>query len=229
METLTSVKIQAVIQCAEALKNQFSKSKCLIPISVGQKYHEGDEFSATIELVNRTFQSCTIMVCDSLQRHTLSIQTNLRQDVIHPEANQKGNEWLKRNENIYKHLTIPYNIIRWDRWLCHEGYEEQKRKTDLLYEISGLFQDTVHSTAKLFLKRLATRNLVNENNYKAAFKACVDYIKEECAVIPLWISEGFVFEIYPGERPEPVKVIFDHFIQPYHKNFQQWLRIKFKK
>ena len=54
----------------ETHQKDLKQSACILPISVGQQYHEGDKFAATIELINVTFGECTIVIADTLGRHT---------------------------------------------------------------------------------------------------------------------------------------------------------------
>ena len=61
-----------------AQKKKFKDSCCLITISVGNGQHEALKFKSTLELVNKTFKSCIIAVCDTLQRYTYAITRPLK-------------------------------------------------------------------------------------------------------------------------------------------------------
>lgn len=41
-------------------KKGFKHSSCILLISVGQEAHEGERFSATIDLINSSFNSCIV-------------------------------------------------------------------------------------------------------------------------------------------------------------------------
>ncbi len=77
----------------------FHKSSCMLLISVGQIYHEGEKLSLVIDLINNKFKTCTIMLCDTLQRY------NLMEDYNEKEAYQltlrQGAEWLNINELLF--------------------------------------------------------------------------------------------------------------------------------
>ncbi|MFN7097309.1 MAG: hypothetical protein ACK4PR_07100, partial [Gammaproteobacteria bacterium] len=47
------------------------KAHGLLLVSVGQEAHEDARFDSTIQLINRSFGSCSIALYDSLQRHTM--------------------------------------------------------------------------------------------------------------------------------------------------------------
>ncbi|MCE3268266.1 MAG: Uncharacterized protein K0R49_518 [Burkholderiales bacterium] len=92
MFNIQTLNKRALLKCDREHKDEFKHSKCSVTISVGQPVHEGDKFKATLYEVNNNFNECTIMVCDSLQRHTLKIGANIDMQQVHIEANQLGNE-----------------------------------------------------------------------------------------------------------------------------------------
>ncbi len=51
-------------------KKKFKDSCCLLTISIGNGQHESLKFKSTLELVSKSFKSCMIAVCDTLQRYT---------------------------------------------------------------------------------------------------------------------------------------------------------------
>ncbi len=56
-------------------KEQFKNMQCMLLISVGQESHEGERFEKTIDLINSSFESCTILLYDSLQRYSMSLNS----------------------------------------------------------------------------------------------------------------------------------------------------------
>lgn len=175
----------------------FDQSKCILPISVGQHYHESKQLTAIIDLVNKTFKSCIIMVCDSLQRHTLNLfQREPINDNYHILANQLGDEWLKRNENTISKLSIPNKIMRWDYWLKHQLFETQKQQIDNLYQNNEKFRLAMQNGINDFLDRCRKR-MGDNVNYTEFFSASLKYFKEECSITSLWSDEKIDFIIYP--------------------------------
>ena len=79
--------VKVTFRCSEQDKADMVDSDCILHISVGQEYHEGEKLIATMDLINETFRSCTIMLCDTLQRHTLKLSyPNLSDDELHKKA-----------------------------------------------------------------------------------------------------------------------------------------------
>lgn len=205
---------------------QLKKSTCILSISVGQPAHEGDKLAATIKLVEQTFGSCIIMVCDSLQRHTLYIFKNCDDKPdIHTYANQLGDDWLKRNAQAIAQLHIPYKISRWDEWLSHKLYRNQKQVVDELFIYDQEFKSSVQNFTNEFISRCHKRKQIGFD-FERLYSASLEYAKEECAVMPLWIEEKAAFELYPGNRPKPLNIAYKHFVQD--KNLLVWLKIRFR-
>ena len=53
--------------------SDLSASHCVVPISLGQRYHNGLIFKRSLELLSARFSQITIVVADLLQIHTRKI------------------------------------------------------------------------------------------------------------------------------------------------------------
>ena len=115
-------QVKAVLKCEESLKEKIGNAKCLITISVGQEVHEGEKFLATVDLANSSFGSCVLLIDDSLQRHSMALNSTHNADFYYEKSIALGNEWLERNEKYYKDLKNLEQILRWDHWLKHSKY-----------------------------------------------------------------------------------------------------------
>ena len=47
--------------------------------------------------------------------------------------------------------------------------------------------------------------------------------------MPLWVSEGFNYEVYPKLRNEAMKVAFELLVKPFYTNLLKPVYVKFKK
>lgn len=224
-------RIKPVFKCSDAYKKMFKDSQCALTISVGQKAHEGETFAATVELVNNSFQSCVILLDDSLQRHTMALNTQENADFFYETSLKEGDLWLKRNEEHYRKLTILKNIIRWDTWLKHPQYLKEKNKITLLIENNFFYKKIFDETIKEFLKRYMSRSNQNKLfNLEKARIHCLDYLTEECAILCLRSKLKFNshFEIYPSRRNQAMNEIHKNFILPKYSNLLLPVAIKFK-
>ena len=203
----------------------FSGSKCCVTISVGKPPHEGDKFMATLVAVNNNFESCRIIVGDSLQRHTMKIVSLQDEDEIYTQANALGEQWIERNFPYICRLNIPYNISRWDEWLTHVDYHDDYSLIKARYQNNSVFKSCVDNTATLFLERNKDKIAVP---IEEALFLSKEYLIEECAVMLLLAKENCQFEIYPNDRNLAVKYVFRKIISASNPELMQEVSIKFK-
>jgi tRNA-dependent cyclodipeptide synthase len=221
------VKVKASFVRAGHLKDQFKEAKCALPISVGQPYHEGEKFKATIELINKNFKECVIIVCDSLQRHTLAIYDEMMSEQeLHQKAIVAGDQWVERNLETIKRLKIPYQIRRWDEWLLLPEYREKRQFLDKLHREDASFKEALNNTANMFLERITRRS--PDLNKERILSKSLEYIKEECVFDFLWLKEQFSFEIYPKPKSQAKIFIYQSLIKPYNPKLIQRLIVRFR-
>ena len=128
-------------------KAMFANSQCLLTISVGQEVHEGEKFAVTVDLVSQYFDSCILLIDDSLQRHTMALNEKNNADYFYETSIKEGDYWLERNEKYYRKLNIQ-KMLRWDTWLKHTNYSLQRQKikdlilNDVSYALS--FNNTIY-------------------------------------------------------------------------------------
>jgi tRNA-dependent cyclodipeptide synthase len=217
--------VKVTFRCDAQDKFKMQNSDCILHISVGQEYHEGEKFLATMDLVNRTFRSCSIMLCDTLQRHTLRMKNpNLSDEELYNKSLVLGDEWLSRNYNAYAYLSIDSKVMRWDEWLNHTDYAKYKKEIDNLYNYDSDYRDKVRSTINKFLAR---QDLLHD---ETAFKLCETYILEECPIlVPIWAQTGCPFIIYPRFRTDAMSATYQHFVGDSNQNVLREVALKFNK
>lgn len=206
----------------------FSSSSCLMPISVGQSIHEGKKFEAVIQLVNRSFQQCTILIDDSVQRHTLAIDKVIEPQMLYEEALTLGSQWVIRNKQVYSQLTIPYQVMRWDDWLKHVDYINQWEKIKKLYETDKQYKAAIHRNIDEFLTRFFARKEYPKD-LNRSFQLCLDYLLEECAVMCLWTQGCYNFELYPSGRNKAMEATYERLIKTSFPHYLRPVAIRFKK
>ncbi|MFT4058908.1 MAG: hypothetical protein QM652_05105 [Legionella sp.] len=207
----------------------FPQSTCLMPISVGQTIHEGAKFEAVIKLINHSFKQCTILVDDSVQRHTLGIMNHATPDELYQLAVREGDAWLKRNERAYSQLTIPFEIMRWDEWYNSPNYINSHLRVQKEYDSNKLFQQAIHANIDDFLTRYLSRFNQEDIDHDRAFRLCLDYLIEECAVMCLWTEKAYDFEVYPSGRNKAMAATWHYLIQPHYPHFLRPVALRFKK
>lgn len=177
-------------------RQEFKNTGCLLIISVGQLYHEGEKFKAAIKLVNKSFAFCDILVSDTLQKYTIYLDNkDKNEDELYILAKKAGDDWIERNMQYISTLTIPYHISRWDEWLVKDKYNFYHEKVRELYNSNITYKNLVDEVAYDFLSR---RNYLNDKDEQSAFDSSLKYLLEESAVTCLF--EGlYKFCVYPSD------------------------------
>lgn len=224
-------RVKPVFKCLPSHKERFSQSRCALTISVGQKAHEDDVFEATVDLVEKSFQSCVVLVDDTLQRHTMALSGKENADFFYEIALKEGDLWIERNKIFLNQLSISKEILRWDSWLKHPAFYDEKNKIesaikdDLSYKLA--FDETIDEFLRRYLQRL------NENDnfdVEKARKHCLDYLVEECAIMCLRVKLGLAchFDIYPSQRNVAMSETHKRFVLPNYPDLLHPVAIKFK-
>lgn len=169
---------------------------CVVPISVGQLYHEGDKFLATMRTIDRRFTKATILVCDTLQRYTIAANTGISLEQALVESKKQGAAWLQRNQAAIDTLSIPHEILHWDHWRLHSGFPEAKAKVEQLIaenpEVKQKFTQTVDEFCARFLKRNPGAWVTDRFKQMS-----YEYLVEEAILSLLWLESDYEFEVYP--------------------------------
>jgi hypothetical protein len=210
-------------------KHKFKDSDCVLSISVGQEAHEGEKFAATIDFVNANFRSCTIAVCDTLQRHTMALKTEHDANFFHEQSRQEGDLWLARNKKYYDQLHTLNDIVRWDIWLKDPRYFHEKNKITQRMENDREYYRSFEDTTEQFLTRLHYR-LKTHTAFSAEkdLQLCFDYLIEECVVLNFWPDLNCHFWAYPNEFIPPIIETHDRFISPFHPNTLHLITLQLK-
>lgn len=169
---------------------------CTLGISVGQPYHEGEKFAATVEWAARHFERIRVDVSDTLQRHRLIGQGAPTAQAA-AATRRKGDEWIMRALPVLSACGRPYAVVRWDDWLRRREFPAILAAYSRLAETDAALHTAVIDDIEGFLARQARRGepVGDQNRIRAASRA---YLLEELAVITLQGREERSARIYPG-------------------------------
>lgn len=218
-------------RCPLDERKKFKDSRCFMPISIGQKVHEGVKLQSTLTLVNRSFKGCVILIDDAIQRHSMQIENkNVPLETLMAVSEEEGDDWINRNYPVLETLEIPYKIIRWRKWLFHSEFVEKKETISQLYQDNAEFKRAIDEGIANFLDRHKKRkeSLVDFDEAHA-FNCCLNYLIEECACMCLWPEEGCEFELYPSGRNPAMIATYEKLIKPAHPNLLISVSLYFKK
>lgn len=203
------------------------KKKALLFISVGQRYHEGDKFRATVELINRyDFEVCDIVLADTLQRYNHI--GRLGEEAAFAYSLEQGSAWLDRNHKAIVSLDSLGEIRRWDYFLRHPDYLALRRDIESAYKKNTSYREAIHANVSSYMNRLIENNLVSTQD--ELFYHGVSYLIEECPIVmPLWASLGYDFIIYPKPVTPAMDKTHDLFVKDVYPAKCRWLHLRFKK
>jgi hypothetical protein len=208
---------------------KFKQSRCLLSISVGQTTQEGEKLAAILDLVNASFDSCVLMICDTAQRHTMALDGTEDADFFYDLALKEGDLWLEYHEKYYSRLTIPTEIVRWNTLLEHPKYYEQERKIkeflnrDPSYKAA--FDETVDEFVRKYTERLPCRAFVEPERVR---QLSFDFILEDCVGLCLWSEFECQFKVYPGKFAAPMEETYKHFVNPSFPHLLQTASIRLR-
>jgi tRNA-dependent cyclodipeptide synthase len=209
---------------------RLSATSYVLPISVGQAYHEGEQLEAIIELINRrNFQKGRIVIASTLQRHTLGLlHQHLAKDEVRTFAHEKGVQWQKRNMSTLNKLNHFFDIVDWSSFLTTKAYADRKNELMTLYDEDTLFREKIDETVNNFINRWLLRKLIIEADMDLARVACKEYVLEECSVMSTWAGGGFQYEIYPSANSLAMETTRKLFVLPNYPNELIRLRVNIR-
>lgn len=222
--------VRAFFVSVKSKTKNIEGSRYLLPISIGQPYHEGEKFEAIIALLNQKgFKQGRIIMASVLQRHTLGlIYKGLTEEELTELAYKKGMEWQERNKILLSQLNHPIEIVDWSFFLKTEKYKARLHEMKRLYQEDTDFHDKVDATTQAFLSRWILRGMIKENEIELAVAPCKEYILEECSVTSIWVGEGFHYVTYPSSLSPAMAEMYERFIIPYSSTELVWLRINLR-
>lgn len=221
-------KRKASFKCDPTYKDKFKDSSCLMTISVGQEVHEDDKFLLTLDLVNKHFASCTILIGDTLQRHTMALLQAKTADQFYEVALYKGDRWLECYQEFINKMNIPCKISRWNNWLQHPEFKSTLAMITADLKKDHLFKKSIDDTIAQCLTRYSNRDHKMEFNNQVAYQLCFDYLMEECAALCLWQKGEYNFEVYPNKRNDAMSYTYHKYVQSRRKDLLNPISIKFK-
>lgn len=178
---------------------------CTLGISVGQPYHEGYKFAATVEWAARHFEHIRVDVSDTLQRHRL-IGAGATPVEAGRASLRAGERWILEAMPVLAAGGRPFAIVRWNTWLRHPEFPALHRAYTRLVETDAVLGVAVARDIDDFIARQARRGPLpaDETAARAASRA---YLIEELAVVTLQGAAERSARIYPGPQLASFKVL----------------------
>jgi len=216
------MRIKAKIQGISKYQTSPKETKVVLPISVGQDYHEGEKFVATLEMIEKRFAACDIIICDILQRYNFSPEYTLEQSIQQVEL--EGTKWIERNMKYINNANIPIKIIRWKECLEFWGFKLALENIKNLFHEDSSLQLALKADIQKFIDRDQARS-INEIE-----SACTNYLFEEAAVfISFFYEKKYDYVVYPSVIPKFIQQCREKFLSKTSTDCLYDLKIYFKK
>lgn len=224
-------KLRASFQCPREDRMKFKQSHAQLTISVGSRVHEGERLESTIDLINNSFQQCTIMLDDSLQWPTLGLgHPHLDNQELLTLAIKNGDQWLEEERNIYTKLEIPYKIVRWKDWISSPVFSQAIERMQVLYDTNIVIQQAINNNIELFLDRYGKNTQTDFMQDKRAIELCTRYLIEECAIMyEFWPTLQTHYEVYPSKRSPAMSAVYTLLIQPKFPDLLKPVALRFER
>ena len=180
---------------------------CTLGISIGADFHEAGKLEATVLWLSEHFDSCAILLCDTLQRYNYDSYFRGEHEVALSEALQSGDEWLKRNKKILSRFAIPVTITRWEDWREHSGFESRLESITQIWQESEEMQRLILDD----IQRFIANNPLSPEQFplKARIAAGAHYLLEELAGLSLFADEYGSLEVYAGAKIRAIEYLKD--------------------
>lgn len=209
--------------CAQVTKN----SVCFLPISIGQKYHIGEEWRETVSQMNQHFAAVVIVPVDGLHRFTEMLKNkNLSESEAERIAMADGDAWLSQVAELNKKFRIPFVLSRWSDWVTLPEYTRSKTTIDEHYnDEDSDFRSDVDIVINTFITGFINKQVKAKKgeqsirlNLNRATDLCKRYLLEELAFVDM-IKNGFVSprvsSFFSVDHPQLSSLLENRFFMAY--------------
>ena len=168
---------------------------CRLHISVGQPYHEGPKFAATMDWARARFKNVTVCVNDALQLGNFMFERGIDRHTAYIRAINEGGKWLERNAASLEGV----DIRRWESWKTWPEYPLMLEAVLKTYAENKEFSAAIDRTAASFWdKRERLNPAYTPDRKDHFFELSKEYLLEEVAIICRMIDQQRAIDLYPG-------------------------------
>ena len=183
------------VVCAD--HTRFGTNTALIGVSLGNRAYENNKLKSLVAWATQHFETVTIMLADSLQRHNIMFQENVDEKQAYDIAISRGDAWLSRNADAIDGIPV----MRWDSLKDRDEVTPHRRAFEDLYETSPSFQHAVNKKLRGFYTVLHDRDpqKFSWDKFKDFYDFSKKYLLEEAAVDTYFDREIDGPVLYPGD------------------------------
>lgn len=199
----------------------------VVPISLGQTYHQGPYLAAFMDLLSSYFGEVTFIFGDTLTRYNLAMKRGKNADECWAEAREEGEAFFAKHARLFYNIDLPYVVKNWDTILQDNDFNDNLQKIEQLYQQNPQYEAAINETADIYLNRLYKQGELTIS-YQRAKQICLNYLKEECSAMLVWAKEGAEYEVYPTGKPKAIEATYEHCVEPYNSDILKPLQVRFE-
>ena len=208
----------------DSMRNSLCEyGKCVFAISLGSKnFAYNERIEACIKWIGENFNSCVVLVGDSVYRLTIEVRSKLKGDEALSLALKTGQEFIKERRLLFEQYSgsCQFEFKLLSEIEKRSDFKIYYEELQSLYRKNESFQSMVNSFAQTYLNRgeQITDEQMSDLRQKHLART---YLLEESALFTCLAKEGWLVFVYPGsiksfeeiseglhpEVPEPLKQI----------------------
>lgn len=180
------------------------KPVCSLEISIGNARQTGDKLAAMVEWAERSFGQCLFHIGDTLYRHNYEAAGHTPA-AAWDLSRRAGDEWLDAHRDIIESCRVPYEIIRWQRWLDAPEYPALHTAIRDMYLSDEEFRRAVMADVWAFMERQQER--IQAIGPEKFISSCIAFLLEEAAGDTLMSRAYDIARAYPGPQLETFRYL----------------------
>ncbi|MGD1912020.1 MAG: tRNA-dependent cyclodipeptide synthase [Rivularia sp. (in: cyanobacteria)] len=179
-------------------------NKCVFGISLGSKnFVDSKRIEACIKWISENFQSCLVLVADSVYRLTIEVRQGIKGDEAKLLAIRTGEEFVNKNNFLFDKYcgSCEFEFKMASQIEKESEFEIYYQELQCLYQKDQSFQKIINSFAEIYLNRgeqVKEENKQIEDSLQKKMYLSTTYILEESALNACLVKQGWSVFVYPG-------------------------------
>ena len=190
----------------------------VLGVSLHSSNFEPGAVKAMLTLIEQQYESLTIDLTDTLNRHTYHAEQGLPIHEAHRLARRNGDLWLADNIAMIENLRIPVQIRRWDHWLNDTRFIDYKDRFEDAFTKQDTFRQAVIEDINAYAQRRFSKS-ASELPWPL-FQGCKQYLLEEMACHSILYEDKACATLYPGNQQSCYKMARAGLVQDVPKGLE---------
>ncbi|NEO30344.1 MAG: tRNA-dependent cyclodipeptide synthase [Symploca sp. SIO3C6] len=198
---------------------------CVFGISLGSNnFADNKRLEACIKWISENFQTCLVLVCDSIYRLTIEVRDGLKGDEARYQAICTGEKFINENLFLFEKYSgsCRFEFKKTSQIEKQLEFEIYYEEIQYLYQQNQSFQKSVNSFVQAYLnrvKQIKDQDKQKKESLQEKKYLSTNYFFEESALNACLVKAGWLVFVYPGsiktfeeiseglhpEVPEPLK------------------------